>query len=366
MESWLLPVNLLSNLDERVWAEIDLAALEYNTARIKESLGDVKQMAVIKANAYGHGAVEVAQRLEKCGVDYLAVACLSEALELRENGICTPILIMGYTPVAHAGLLTRYGITQAIFDIDYARALSDAANAPITVHIKVDTGMNRLGVVSTEEVCEISQMRNLKPEGIYTHLAAADMPNDGFVGEQVEAFRKILSKLVDIKFEITHCANSGGMLYYKSTWFNMVRTGLVNFGAAGHPDYKPVMKLKARIAQVKDIQAGQTVSYGRTFTAEQNMKIAVVCAGYADGYMRSLSSKGFADYDGVLVPVIGRICMDMLMIDVSEIRGAKAGDAVTLFGSENLSTATVAGLAGTIPYEMLCSVGGRVPRKYFD
>lgn len=359
-------MNLLSNLDERVWAEIDLAALEYNTARIKESLGNVKQMAVIKANAYGHGAVEVAQKLEKYGVDYLAVACLSEALELRENGISTPILIMGYTPVEHADLLTRHGITQAVFDVEYARALSDAVDAPVNVHVKVDTGMSRLGVATAEEVRGILKMRNINPEGLYTHLAAADIPNDDFVGEQVEAFRRIQEKLVDIKFELTHCANSGGMLYYKSTWFNMVRTGLVVFGATESSQYKPVMRLKARIAQVKDIHAGQTVSYGRTFTAERGMKIAVVCVGYADGYMRSLSNKGLADYGGVLVPVIGRVCMDMLMLDVSEINGAKAGDTVTLFGSENLSTATVAGLAGTIPYEMLCSVGGRVPRKYFD
>jgi alanine racemase len=323
-------------------------------------------MAVIKANAYGHGAVQAASVLERNGVDYLAVACLSEALELRRHGIKMPVLIMGYTPVEHARFLTEYNIAQAVFDLGYAKALSDNLSEDITVHIKVNTGMNRLGVKSAHEVREITRLKHFIPEGLFTHLADADKPGGNFVGEQLAAFYGVMDELGDIKFQITHCANSGGMLYYKESRLDMVRSGLVMYGAEGDPDYKPVMRLWSRIAQILRVGAGETISYGRAYKAERDMTVAAVCAGYADGYMRSLSNRGLVEYNGVLVPVVGRVCMDMLMLDVSEVEDAKAGDAVTLFGSEALSAARVAELAGTISYEMICAVGDRVPRNYLS
>jgi alanine racemase len=357
-------VNFLSDLDERIWADINLSALAHNAKTIKSILGGVKHMAVIKANAYGHGAVQTAAVLERCGVDYLAVACISEALELRRSGIKMPILIMGYTPVDHAHYLTEYNLAQAVFDLEYAERLSENLTKDLTIHIKVNTGMNRLGVSSAREVREIAGLKHFIPEGIFTHLADADKPGGNSVGEQLAVFNSIRDELVDIKFQITHCANSGGMLYYNESRFDMVRTGLTMYGAEGHADYKPVMRLWARVAQVSRISAGQTISYGRTYKAERDMTIAVVCAGYADGYMRSLSNKGLVEYNGILVPVVGRVCMDMLMLDVTDVKDAKAGDAVTLFGSEKLSTSRVAELAGTIHYELLCAVGDRVPRNY--
>lgn len=321
-------------------------------------------MAVIKANAYGHGAVQAAEVLERCGVDYLAVACISEALELRRNGIKMPILIMGYTPVEHVDLLIEHNIAQAVFELEYAKGLSKNLSQNLPVHIKVNTGMNRLGVRSAQEVREIARLKHFVPEGIFTHLADADKPGGSSAGEQLAVFNGIMDELVDINFQITHCANSGGMLYYKESRLDMVRTGLAMYGAEGNPNYKPVMRLWSRIAQITRIGAGQTISYGRTYKAERDMTIAVVCAGYADGYMRGLSNKGLAEYNGVLVPVVGRVCMDMFMLDVSDVKDAKAGDTVTLFGSETLSAARVAELAGTIHYELLCAVSDRVPRNY--
>ncbi|MCL1820416.1 MAG: alanine racemase [Oscillospiraceae bacterium] len=351
-----------SNIDGRIWADIDLNALEHNALRVKEILGDVKHMAVIKANAYGHGALQTARRLECCGADYFAVACLSEALELRHNDIKTPILVMGYTPAEHADMLAELDITQAVFDTEYAEALSKNLSRELKIHIKVDTGMNRLGVKTAREVREIARLKHLRPEGLYTHLADADTPGGAFVSKQLEAFNSIKADLIDIKFPITHCANSGGVLYYRESLFDMARSGILLFGADG--DFRPVMRLRARIAQIIDVRKGDTVSYGRTFTAGRGMKAAVVCAGYADGYLRSLSNKGVADYNGVIVPVIGRVCMDMLMLDVSDADRAKVGDSVTLFGSEKLSAARLAELAGTISYELLCAVSDRVPRFY--
>ncbi|MCL2081024.1 MAG: alanine racemase [Oscillospiraceae bacterium] len=356
-------MSSLNSLDGRVWAEIDLSALEYNARRIKSAIGGAMHMAVVKANAYGHGAVKAAQRLGRCGADWLAVACLSEALELRQNGIKLPILIMGCTPAEHADMLADNGIAQAVFDLEYAKALSGHLTKNLRVHIKVNSGMNRLGVTTAREVSEIARLRHFIPEGIFTHLAEADKP--GFTGEQIAAFKNIL-KLVDINFQITHCANSQGMLYCKESLFDMARTGIVMYGAEGDPSYKPVMRVCARIAQISRIGAGQAVGYGRAFTAKSDMKIAVVGAGYADGYPRSLSNRGLVDCNGALAPVIGRVCMDMFMADVSAIPNAKAGDTVTLFGSETLSAVRAAELAGTISYELLCAVGGRVPRIYLS
>ena len=351
-------------LDERVWAEIDLGALAHNAAKIKENLGGVKLMAVIKADAYGHGAIQSARALSRRGADYLAVACLSEAMELRNSGITLPILILGYTPPERAGTLAQNNLTITVFDLEYAKQLSANAvslGVTLTAHIKTDTGMSRLGLQSSAEVLEVLKLPNLRAEGLFSHLANADHPDDPFVAEQLRAFNKITDELSDIKFDITHCANTGGVLYYKESWLNMVRAGLILFGAAG--GCKPVMRLVARIAQVKNIKAGDTVSYGRTYTAARDVKAAVVCAGYADGYMRALSNKGFADCNGVLVPVIGNVCMDMLMLDVTGL-DVKMNDTVTLFGSKKLSAATLAAQAGTIPYELLCAVSRRVPRIY--
>ena len=351
-------------IDERVWAEIDLGALAHNAVKIRETLGGVRHMAVIKADAYGHGAIQAARTLSRCGVDYLAVACLSEAMELRNSGITLPVLILGYTPPEQVRALTRNNLAQTVFDSEYAGMLSGSAvscGETLTVHIKADTGMSRLGLQSSAEVLKVLSLPNLRAEGFFTHLAVADRPGDPFVAEQLRAFEKMTGELGDIKFDITHCANTGGVLYYKESWFNMARTGLLLFGAA--EGYRPVMRLVARIAQVKSIRAGDSVSYGRTYIAPRDMTVAVVCAGYADGYMRALSNRAHADCGGKLAPVIGSVCMDMLMLDVTGL-DVKMNDTVTLFGSDKLSAAVVAERAGTIPYELLCAVSRRVPRVY--
>ncbi len=367
-------VNILSErqksmIDERIWAEIDLSALAHNVAQIKQRLGAVGHMAVIKADAYGHGAIQVARTLAAGGVNYLAVACLSEAIELRQANVRLPILILGFSPISEVAALLKYNLAQTVFDVAYAEALSRKASElgkPLTIHIKVDTGMSRLGVFTAEEVCTIARLPFLHPEGLFTHLATADKSHNDFVAEQVNAFTALQDKLEDIKFSITHCANSGGMLYYKETWFNMVRTGLLLFGASDEPDMRPVMHLQARIAQIKEIPNGATISYDRTYIAPRAMRVAVVCAGYADGYMRAFSNTAEVICRKQRVRVVGRVCMDMLLIDVTDVPNVSVDDIVTLFGADGLSAASLASHGDTIAYEVLCAVSRRVPRMYLD
>ena len=357
----------------RTWAEVSLDALAQNISAIR-AMTDKDICAVVKADAYGHGAIAAAKRCESLGLRYLAVATLDEALGLRRAGISMPVLILGYTPPERALELVSERLTQSIFDREQAEAFSARLNAEnrLRAHIKIDTGMSRLGLQSAEDAAYVCRLPGLEPEGFFTHYATADVEGDAFVKEQAGRFADAAEELcrAGVHFDILHCANSGGMLYYKGGPGNMIRVGLTMYGwnPSGENDgrFSPVMRFCTTVAQVKRISPGDTVSYGRTFTAARPADIAVLCCGYADGYPRSLSDKGYVLIGGARAPVVGRVCMDMMMADVTGL-SVRAGDRAVLFGldgGELLPLGGLARLAGTIPYELLCAVSARVPRVY--
>ena len=371
---------------ERIWAEISLENAKHNIESIRKHIRkDCKIMAVIKADAYGHGAVRLARLYEEMGVQYLAVATLGEALALRRGGIGLPILILGITPPESAGKLIENRITQTVFDLDYARRLSNHAqrgNGKLKVHIKVDTGMSRLGFLCTDkqekairEIAEVCGMDGLEAEGIFTHLANADTGDDEYTQLQFSRFSDLLDSLGQsgMQFSLRHCANSAGVINYSYTHMDMVRPGLILYGV--YPDesmreridLRPVLSLKCRVAQVKDLQEDVPVSYGGIYHTPKPARIGVITAGYADGLMRRLSGNAEFIIRGVRAEQVGRICMDMCMADVTHIPDARSGDAAVIIGSEGSESITaeqVARKAGTIPYEVTCSISKRVPRIY--
>ncbi len=341
-----------------------------------------KFLGVVKADAYGHGAVPVAKALETNGADYLAVACLNEALELREAGIRLPILILGNTPPEDVPLLLENDITQTAADADYAAAYSDAACAAhrtLRIHIKADTGMSRLGFLcdeahleeSAEAIARACALPGLRAEGIFPHFAVSDEPDSASVSytkRQFSRFSALIGALGErgIRFALRHCAATGGTLYYPEYALDMVRPGLLLYGygdPTGKLGLQPGMALKSRISAVKEYPAGTRISYGGTYTTERETRMGVIPVGYADGLHRTLSNKArFWTKDG-FAPQRGRICMDMCMIDLTELPGVGVGDEVEIFGPH----ADLEGLAvqaGTIPYELLCAVSPRVPRIY--
>lgn len=367
----------------RTWTEISLENLEHNYRALRSGIApDCRFMAVVKANAYGHGAVRVAQKLEELGVDMLAVAALDEALELRVCGIKLPILVLGVTPPEFADEVVTHDITQAVTDRETAQALSDAAVAAgvcAKIHLKVDTGMSRLGVPGEEteraagELAELCAFPNLEAEGIFTHFARAD-EDEAFTMLQFTRFLDVvenMEKNYGITFQIRHCAASAAMLNYPCTHMDMVRPGIVLYGHYPHPSCEgldgpgllPMMTLKSRVVSVKDLPAGSPVSYGGTCVLERDSRIAVLPIGYADGLSRALSNRMEVLLHGKRVPVLGRICMDLCMVDVTDIPEVKAGSVATVFG-EALPLEEKAEAAGTIQYELLCAVSRRVPRIY--
>ncbi len=369
----------------RTWTEIDLSNLEHNYRALRAMLPQgCRFLGVVKADAYGHGAVPVARRLEQLGAEYLAVACLDEALELRQAGITTPILILGYTPVERANSLLDNGITQTVYDVDMARALSDAAAAAgktLKIHVKADTGMSRLGWLCGEEdqsaaveaIAQVCALPGLEAEGIYTHFANADGDED-YTMLQFTRFLDLLEALKDkgITFAIRHCAASAAALKFPCTHLDMVRPGIALYGhypdpsceGLDGPGLRPVMTLKTRVASVKTVPAGTPVSYGCTHVLDRETRLAALTIGYADGLPRLCSDKLEVLIGGQRAPVVGRICMDMCMADVTGLDVAP-GDEVEVFG-EHLPIEDVAALAGTIQYELLCAVSPRVHRAYLD
>ena len=363
---------------KRCWAEISLDNIEYNYRSMRSRLPDgCKFLGVVKANAYGHGAVEVAKVLEGAGADYLAVACIDEAVELRENGINLPILVLGYTAAEYTRQLIEYNITQNVIDheIGCAYALeAERLGKVLKCHLKVDSGMSRLGFredVPIDKAAELLTLRSLNFEGVFTHFAVSDINDDEYTQQQYEVFINRVRELESLsgkKFELIHCANSGAMLNYEHTYHNMVRPGIMLYGhypdkdTAGI-DIRPAMTLKTRIVQIKNVMPGDTVSYGRIWRAEKSAKIAVLSIGYADGLNRRLSDKAEFLLNGSRIRQIGRICMDMCMVDISEVPQAEVGDEVIIFGEE-LPIEEHANKLGTISYEMLCNVSVRVPRVY--
>ena len=374
---------------KRFWAEIDINAAEKNYNIIKSKLSEgTKLCCVVKANAYGHGAVYLSKLYERLGADFFAVSNIEEAMQLRNNGIKAPILILGYTPANCASILSENNISQTVFSRSYAEELSKSARADgveIKIHIKLDSGMGRIGFDCIHEekkavdtVCDVCNMEGLVPEGIFTHFAVADDGADGrdFTKIQYERFIGAVQRIEDsgIGFSIKHCANSATTFEYPEYHLDMVRVGVVLYGVApsgkvrGCDELEPVMSLKSVISMIKEIDIGDTVSYGCTYTATKKTKIATVPVGYADGFWRSNAENGTQVLvRGQRVNIVGRVCMDQLMLDVTDVKGVKEGDYITVIGADKNDRITAEDLAkknGTIGYEMICSIGERVPRFY--
>lgn len=368
----------MTDTSKRAWVEIDLSALEHNYKEIRSHLpAGCRFLGVVKADAYSHGALAVSRELERLGADYLAVACLDEAAALRAGGIKMPVLILGTTPAEYARELARLGITQTVCSLDQARELSAALGGmDLKVHIKIDTGMGRLGFrpEDTDAMAEAMRLPGLHAEGVFTHFAVSDEFGDPFTRLQFERFLaavEAVERAAGQTFDIRHCANTGAVINYRQTCLDMVRPGLALYGhypaaERGGLDLRPVMSFRARVSAVQEHLPGETISYGRTFTADRPMRVAVVGAGYADGLHRALSGRMDMLINGRRVRQIGRICMDMCMADVTDVPCAP-GDVATIFGSEgdaSVSVDELAALAGTISYELLCAISPRVPRVY--
>lgn len=374
----------MSDAQMRTWAEIDLGRLKHNYTALREQLAPgCRFVGVVKANAYGHGAVPVAQKLEEWGADYLAVACLGEAAELRQAGVRAPILILGVTLPRYAGELLAWDAAQAVGDLETGRALSAtavAAGRTLTIHVKADTGMSRLGFLCDEahldhaagEIAALCALPGLRVEGIFTHFSDAD-GCEAYTMRQFTRFLDLLDKLSarGVTFEIRHCAASAAMLNYPCTHLDMVRPGIALYGHYPAPGMEytcpllPVMTLKTRVAAVRDLPAGTCVSYGRTATLARDSRLAVLPVGYGDGYFRLFSNGQPVAIRGKKAPVVGRVCMDLTMVDVTDIPGVIPGDEAVLYG-DAAPVEDGADRAGTIQYELLCDVSPRVPRVYLD
>ena len=374
---------------KRTWAEVDFDKLAHNYHALRGlAPAGTKYLGLVKADAYGHGAVPVAKKLEELGADYLGVACLDEAIEVREAGVKTPILILGCTSSIYAAELVKYNITQACYDLEYAKELSagaQKAGGTITVHIQCDTGMTRLGFMchedtmekSASEIIEAVKLPGLKAEGIFTHFSDSD-GSEEYTMLQVGRFQDIIQRVRDLgyEFEIRHCANSAATLLYPATYLDMIRPGIVQFGH--FPDAKmdhalcdlvPVLELKSRVATVRDVPANTPVSYGRTNTLTRPSRLAVIPVGYGDGFCRGFSNKLTVLINGKKLPIVGRICMDMCMVDVTDAPDVKEGDVAILYGSDGTNDQPVeagAEIMNTISYELLCVLTKRIPRIYLN
>ncbi len=372
---------------KRAWIEIDLDAVKNNFQVIKKAVVNSKICCVVKANAYGHGAIELSRIYQNLGADFLAVSNIEEAIQLREEGICLPILVLGYTDPKCTNILSQYDISQCIFSRDYAECIAINAqnkNIKIKIHIKLDTGMGRIGFRckgkldhNLKEIISICKYDCFILEGVFTHFSSADEGKIGYqyTMQQFENFKVAIDYLKEnnIDFPICHCANSAALFDYSEMHMDMVRAGIVLYGLSpskmiNHtPLICPVLKLKSVISHLKEVKQGDYISYGRTFIAEKNMKIATIPIGYADGLMRSNSNQLFMQIHRKPVRVIGRICMDQCMVDVSEIENIQIGDIVTVYGCESYNHIDhIAELNQTISYEILCNLGERVPRVYIE
>lgn len=374
---------------KRTWAEINLDAVVHNYKNIRKRVDKSTMLCcVVKADGYGHGAVALAEVYEKLGADWFAVSNIEEAMQLRSAGITKPILILGYTPAECAEVLSENNISQAVYSLDYAKKLNESAvkaGVKIKIHLKLDTGMSRIGLLcqskseDTQAVVDglkICSMPAFETEGVFTHFAVADEGDDGeeFTKQQFENFMYTVKSLEDkgVKFKIRHCANSGAIEDYPQMHLDMVRAGIILYGLSPSAkvrnslDLIPVMEMKSVVSHTKEIGNGATVSYGRTFTANENISLATVPVGYADGYVRSIAKDGYVLVGGKKAKIKGRICMDQMMVDITGNDNVKIGDTVTIFGRDN-GAPTADDLAewiGTINYEVTCIVGKRVARVY--
>lgn len=374
---------------KRTWAEIHLDRLEENIHLLRSCPGTAQElMAVVKADAYGHGDRVIAGELSRLGIRCFAVSNIEEALSLRRADIRGDILILGATPVECAALLSKHGLSQAVFSAEYAAALDAAAKSAdvrVKCHLKLDTGMGRIGFISqpeleeTEALLETAARKHLIVEGIFSHFSVADAldaESRAYTDMQQACFDRTARRLQDngISFRYIHLQNSAGIMRQPDPLCNLMRMGIAMYGISpsgemsGLLPLRPLMELKTVISMVKELPTGASVSYGRTYISDRPCRVATVPIGYADGYHRALSGKGYMLVHGKRAAILGRICMDQLMLDVTDIPEAQTGDVVTVFGESEgvlLPVDTLAELAGTISYELVCAVSRRVPRLYF-
>lgn len=371
---------------KRIWAEVDLDRITHNVAALQAHIGATPIMAVVKADAYGHGVETVSRALAQAGVAHFAVSSLSEAIQLRRFGHALPVLILGYTPPECAAQLIEYDLTQTVYSAHYAQALSTAAEAaggPVKGHLKLDVGMGRLGFRADDDAAmahalAACRLPGIRMTGVFTHFPSADGDGDEdgqITRRQLALFRRRADELerAGVPFSVRHCCNSAASIAYQDAAMDMVREGIALYGlspfgqTAQGVSLLPAMQLKTVVSMVKTLHRGDTVSYGRTVTLTEDRTVATVCIGYADGYPRSLSGKGYMLVNGKKAPIIGRVCMDQLMLDVTGIDGVTMGTVVTVFGTDHgveLPLYEVAAACDTIHYELVCVLGKRVPRVY--
>ncbi len=375
----------------RSWVEIDLSRISHNVKEVQKLIPSTsKIMAIVKANGYGHGDVECSKELEHIGIDFFGVSSVDEGVRLRDHGITSPILILGYTPPVHFHYLHEKNLIQTLVSLEYAKKLNaycEKHNVIVKAHVKVDTGMSRIGIQCQDHVYRIEDVKeayclpSIEVCGIFSHFSVSDVldeENISFTKHQKELFDRVLADLkkAGIKAGTTHLQNSYGILNYPDLTYDYVRPGLLWMGVTSddqvkirtNPDFKPIMEWKANVSLVKEIETGVSVSYGRHYRAEGKRKVATLSVGYADGYPRIVSNKGACVLlHGKRVPIIGNICMDQMMVDVSEIEHVCEGDVATLIGRDHNEIITVdeiSRLAHTINNETLCWISARVPRIY--
>ena len=375
----------IESYQKRTWLEVDLSAIKSNFQTVRKSIRErTKICCVVKANAYGLGAIELARIYEQVGADFLAVSNIEEAMQLRLANIRMPILILGYTDPHCAKILSAYNISQCVYSLKYAEELSNSAaqeGCVVKVHFKIDTGMGRIGFrgnnidETIKDIYIAYHLPNFESEGIFTHFASADegVLGEDYTNQQFNEFISIINLLKSKKciFALSHCANSATIFDFPNMQLNMVRAGIVLYGI--HPsttmktklNLLPTIRLKAVVSLVKNLEKGDCVSYGRKYVAESRRRIATLSIGYADGLWRSNSQKSICvEINGVQAPYVGRICMDQCMIDVTGI-DVKAGDVATIYGG-SISIENVAQANDTIAYELLCAISARVPRVYIE
>ena len=380
---------LISN--KRAWLEIDLSKIEHNIKEVQKLLPKTnKIMAIVKANAYGHGDVICAKELERLGVDFFGVSSVDEGINLREGGITSPILILGYTPPLHFHHVIDYDLHQTFISLEYARKANAYCAEHGNVmkgHVKVDTGMSRIGIIAQDhcyhidDIKEVYGLPHLDVCGIFSHFSVSDDLGEeqrAFTNNQQKLFDRVLHDLKEagISYGVTHLQNSYGILNYPELNYDYARPGLLWMGVTSddalairtNPDFQPVMQFKANVSLVKQIEPGVTVGYGRHYRADTPRKIATLSVGYADGYPRNVSNKGSRVLlHGQYAPIVGNICMDQMMVDVTDIEGVEEGDVATLFGCDQgayLSIDELSRLSGTINNETFCKISARVPRIY--
>lgn len=366
-----------------VWAEINLDTIATNTKNIKKLVGDKELIAIVKADCYGHGAVDVVPTLLENGASRLAVAMLTEAIELRENNINAPIVILGYTPLYLGEELINYDIEQTIYDLDYAKELSKIAlslNKKAKIHIAIDTGMGRIGFLPGDDtvktINEVYNLEGLEVIGIYSHFSTSDEKDKSYANEQLFKFKKVMAdlKALGIEIPLKHISNSGAIIDMPETYLNGVRPGIILYGyypskevSKDNLSVKPALTLKAKVSHVKELHKDMYISYGKTFKTNKKTIVATLPIGYGDGYPRALSENAKVIVNGKFASILGRICMDQCMIDVTDIENIKTGDEVIILGGEGdlkFNADDMAEALGTINYEILCRIKSRIPRVY--